>query len=193
MGAANREQIEKAFFRALTALLPSSATFGLTRVATIQAARDLYGTGSAPERAVTQAWDAVGVQERTTPTAAMLPNPAPPSTTSCTGVASPFWILGITVSAGSSSLQVTQWTWDFFDHTGALQDHEVLSPATFGQFFNQCGAAGSRVLAQTDACTAVCVDLRGDTSGSTEITFSAIDDAGRPLTFRTGRTSLAAR
>jgi Zn-dependent metalloprotease len=28
---------------------------------TIQAARDLYGVGNAPERAVTQAWTAVGV------------------------------------------------------------------------------------------------------------------------------------
>ena len=193
VGAANREQIEKAFFRALTMLLPSSATFALARAATIQAARDLYGAGSAPERAITQAWDAVGVQERTTPTAAMLPNPAAPGTTSCTGAASPFWILGITVSAGSSSLQITQWTWDFFDHTGARQDHEMLSGTTFGQVFNQCGAGSSRVLAQTDACSAFCVDLRGDTSGTTEITFTALDDAGRPLTFSTGRTSLAPR
>ena len=60
----------RSFFRALTALMPSSSTFALTRVATIQAARDLYGAGSAAERAITQAWDAVGVQERTAPTAA---------------------------------------------------------------------------------------------------------------------------
>ena len=46
VGAGNREQIEKAFFRALTSLMPSSSTFALTRVATIQAARDLYGAGS---------------------------------------------------------------------------------------------------------------------------------------------------
>jgi Zn-dependent metalloprotease len=193
VGPANREQIERAFFRALTVLLPSSATFALTRSATIQAARDLYGAGSAPERAITQAWDAVGVVERTAPTAALLPNPAAPSTATCTGVASPFWMLGVTVSAGSSTLQITQWTWDFFDHTGALQHHEVLSASLFGQVFNQCGAASSRVLAQTDACVAFCVDLLGDTSGSTQITFSALDDAGRPVTFTTGRTTLAPR
>ena len=34
-------QVEKAFFRALTVLMPSGSTFALTRVATIQAARDL--------------------------------------------------------------------------------------------------------------------------------------------------------
>ena len=44
-----------------TLLLPSNATFSIARAATIQAARDLYGTASAPERAITQAWMAVGV------------------------------------------------------------------------------------------------------------------------------------
>ena len=61
VGAANREQIEKVFFRAFTSMLPTNATFALAREATIQAARDLYGAGSNAERAVTQAWTAVGV------------------------------------------------------------------------------------------------------------------------------------
>jgi thermolysin len=61
VGAANREQVEKVFYRAFVFLLPSSATFSTARAATIQAARDLYGVGSAAERAVTQAWTAVGV------------------------------------------------------------------------------------------------------------------------------------
>lgn len=61
VGAANREQIEKVFFRAFTVLLPSSATFSVARAATIQAARDLYGANSSAERAITQAWTAVGV------------------------------------------------------------------------------------------------------------------------------------
>ena len=62
VGAANREQIERVFYRAFVFLLPASATFSTARAATIQAARDLYGVNSAPERAVTQAWTAVGVQ-----------------------------------------------------------------------------------------------------------------------------------
>ncbi len=61
VGAANREQIEKVFYRAFVFLLPSNATFAMARATTIQAARDLYGVGGAPERAVTQAWTAVGV------------------------------------------------------------------------------------------------------------------------------------
>ena len=61
VGAANREQIEKVFYRAFTLLMPSNATFSVARAATLQAARDLYGAGSAPERAVGDAWSAVGV------------------------------------------------------------------------------------------------------------------------------------
>ena len=61
VGVANREQIEKTFYRAFTQLMPSNATFSVARTVTIQAARDLYGAGSAVERAVTQAWTAVGV------------------------------------------------------------------------------------------------------------------------------------
>jgi bacillolysin len=61
VGAANRAQIEKVFYRAFVLLLPSNATFSTARSATIQAARDLYGNSSAAERAVTEAWTAVGV------------------------------------------------------------------------------------------------------------------------------------
>jgi bacillolysin len=61
VGAANREKIEKVFFRAFTQLLPASATFSIAREATLQAARDLYGAGSDVERAIGQAWTAVGV------------------------------------------------------------------------------------------------------------------------------------
>jgi thermolysin len=74
VGPANREQIEKVFYRTFTTLLPRSATFSMARIASVQAARDLYGAGSAVERAVTQAWDAVGVTNTSSnpPT-----NPAP--------------------------------------------------------------------------------------------------------------------
>jgi thermolysin len=61
VGAANREQIEKVFYRAFVFLLPANATFSTARAATIQAARDLYPTNAAVANAVTQAWTAVGV------------------------------------------------------------------------------------------------------------------------------------
>jgi bacillolysin len=61
VGAANREKIEKVFYRGFTQFLPANATFSTARAATLQAARDLYGTGSDVERAIEQAWTAVGV------------------------------------------------------------------------------------------------------------------------------------
>jgi Zn-dependent metalloprotease len=61
VGSANREQIEKVFYRGFTQLLPANATFAMAREATLQAARDLYGSGGAVEAAVSQAWTAVGV------------------------------------------------------------------------------------------------------------------------------------
>jgi bacillolysin len=61
VGGANREQIEKVFYRAFTQLMSANSNFAVARAATIQAARDLYGAGNAPERAVMQAWTAVGV------------------------------------------------------------------------------------------------------------------------------------
>jgi Zn-dependent metalloprotease len=63
VGAANREQIEKVFYRAFVFLMPSDASLGTARAATVQASRDLYGATSAAERAVTQAWAAVGVHQ----------------------------------------------------------------------------------------------------------------------------------
>jgi Zn-dependent metalloprotease len=61
VGGANREQIERVFYRAFTQMLPANATFSVARAATLQSARDLFGANSAAERALTQAWTAVGV------------------------------------------------------------------------------------------------------------------------------------
>jgi thermolysin len=62
VGAANRVQIEKIFYRAFTQLMPSNANFSMARAITLQAAQDLFGSGSAPYNAVRDAWTAVGVQ-----------------------------------------------------------------------------------------------------------------------------------
>jgi thermolysin len=61
VGQANRDQMERVFYRAFTQLMPSDSTFATARAATIQAARDLFGNNSPAERAVMQAWTAVGV------------------------------------------------------------------------------------------------------------------------------------
>jgi Zn-dependent metalloprotease len=61
VGSANREQMERIFYRAFTQMLPANARFTTARAATIQAARDLFGANSPAVTAVTQAWTAVGV------------------------------------------------------------------------------------------------------------------------------------
>lgn len=62
VGAANRVSIDRVFYRAWVYLLTADGTFADARAATLQSARDLYGSGSTAERAMTQAWDAVGVR-----------------------------------------------------------------------------------------------------------------------------------
>lgn len=61
VGFANREQIEKVYYRAFTQLMPAGTNFSQAREITLQAARDLYGAGGAVERAIAEAWSAVGV------------------------------------------------------------------------------------------------------------------------------------
>ena len=60
VGAANREQIERVFFRAMTELMPSSATFTIAPAVLFQSARDLFGDNSSVTTAVLQALLAVG-------------------------------------------------------------------------------------------------------------------------------------
>jgi Zn-dependent metalloprotease len=62
VGAANRAQIEKVFFRAMTQLMPNNANLQTAAAAVIQASVDLYGAGSAVTQAVTQAMTAVGLR-----------------------------------------------------------------------------------------------------------------------------------
>jgi thermolysin len=61
VGGANREQIERVFYRGFTTYLSHFPTFADARRATLQAAGDLYGESSAAYRAVRDAWTAVGV------------------------------------------------------------------------------------------------------------------------------------
>jgi hypothetical protein len=120
----------------------------------------------------------------------MLPNPAAGTSATCGGAA-PSWQLFLTVSAGASNLRVTQWQFEDFDTAGRSLGVEALSAATFAQFFNQCGPGSSSIQAQSDVCSAICTAFGGGrTSGTTQASFTAIDEAGRTLTFSTARVAL---
>lgn len=61
VGLANRERMERVFYRAFVYFLGATSSFHDARVATIQAATELYGSASLDVTAVTDAWTAVGV------------------------------------------------------------------------------------------------------------------------------------
>ncbi|MFF8318680.1 M4 family metallopeptidase [Streptomyces bobili] len=56
-----REKLGKIWYRALTVYMTSSTNYAGARTATLNAARDLYGAGSAEQNAVAAAWSAVNV------------------------------------------------------------------------------------------------------------------------------------
>ena len=61
VGGANRHDVETAFFRAMTDLMPSSPHIGQAALAILQSAADLFGPDSATYQAIGQALLAVGL------------------------------------------------------------------------------------------------------------------------------------
>jgi Zn-dependent metalloprotease len=61
VGAANRAQIERAFFRAMNLLMPNVPSMQIAALAVAQSASDLFGANSAPAAAIRQAMQAVGL------------------------------------------------------------------------------------------------------------------------------------
>jgi len=56
-----RDAAGRIWYRALTVYMTSSTSYSGARTATLNAARDLYGAGSAQQNAVAAAWSAVSV------------------------------------------------------------------------------------------------------------------------------------
>ena len=56
-----RAKAEKIWYRAITTYMTSGTNYAGARVATLNAASDLYGASSAERNAVATAWTAVGV------------------------------------------------------------------------------------------------------------------------------------
>jgi hypothetical protein len=120
-----------------------------------------------------------------------MPDPAPGSSAQCGGVR-PSWLMALTVSAGDANLRMTNWHADYYDAGGRQLTPDDGDGANFAAFFGSCGPRSDRILAQTDACAAFCVNLEGATSGSTQFTFHAVDDSGRAITLTTPRVTLLA-
>ena len=100
--------------------------------------------------------------------------------------------MGITFSAGDANLRITNWRGDYYDGDGRQLTPDSGDGANFAASFGSCGPRSDRILAQTDACAAICVNLEGATRGSTQFSFSAVDDSGRTITLTTPRVTLLA-
>lgn len=193
VGSANREQIERIFYRAFTTMLPSSATFYLARVATIQSARDLYGAGSAAERAITGAWNAVGV---TSPAAAVTNSFSPRSVTAsslaCSGATTtPSFTFRLSLREFQQvGYTVSSFTMFLFDAQGRELSEQQFNAATFRSLFNQCQAGSTRIGAGATACATLCTSLAGRSTGYAQFTFFGIDDNGNTGIFDTDYVSL---
>lgn len=61
VGSQNREQVERAFFRAMTQLMPNAPSQSTAALAVYQASIDLYGAASPTTQAIAQAMVAVGL------------------------------------------------------------------------------------------------------------------------------------
>jgi bacillolysin len=180
VGPANREQIEKVFYRAFTLLMPSASSFATARAATIQAARDLYGSGGAVERAITQAWDAVGVFPQATITFSFSPSPAT-ARTQCGTLTPPCWAFRTTVQESSGiGFTVTSTTAGFFD---SGQNLIGTASIPFSQVFTSCGAGSSRIAPRASACADIVFGLGGRSSGFIAFRLEGRDDNGVTLSF----------
>ena len=62
VGSANRHQVERAFFRSMTHLMPARTSFRMTAAVIRQSAVDLFCAGSATHLAIDQALNAVGLR-----------------------------------------------------------------------------------------------------------------------------------
>jgi hypothetical protein len=157
VGAANRDQIEKTFFRAFTVYMSQSAGFVTARLATLQAARDLYGTGSSVDRAVSQAWEAVGVPDPSVINV-IRPDPLPANT-----------LAPWTINFGGSSANVGLFQVNLTGFDPGANDLDIYLTTT------SCGGASLR-----QRPTASCVLAKSDSADSWE-TASVLVRGGQQL------------
>jgi bacillolysin/thermolysin len=191
VGPANREQIERIFYRAFAFLLPSSANFITARAATIQAARDLYGAGSRAERAVTQAWDAVGVIPRAAVEVEFWPNPVR-STRDCSTITPPCWGFVASLLTPPSAYIVNTFDLNFYDAAGNAIGTSRFDSNGFVAFFNDCGPGSVRLGPNFEACSWLVAGLGGRSSGAIQFVLRGTREDGTRLDVASSRLALLA-
>jgi thermolysin len=192
VGGANREQIERVFYRAFTSMLPSSANFFQARQATIQSARDLFGAGSPAERAVTQAWEAVGVRTQAGRIGFLFDPepPVPPAPAGACALPAPNFEFAVAaVEIAGVGFTVSASTVRFYNAAGALSSTQAFD---FAQLFDGCGPGSNRIPPAGFTCAFVCVAFGGAPGGLVDFTLSGVDDLGNQATFTSPRLRFGA-
>jgi Zn-dependent metalloprotease len=180
-------------FRALTVYMTPNTDYAAARVATIQAAQDIYGGCSPEVIATTKAWYAVGVGPdfSATVTASFTAD----VTSSCT--------LPLTVNFNNTSTNVSNATWDFGDATTSTvysPTHTYNNPGTYNVSVSVNSTCGSDSVMQTSyitinppsaptgvdqsSCASATFNLTG--TGSGNLAWFANSTGGTPLA--TGNT-----
>ena len=177
VGAVNRAQIEKIFYRAFTLMLTPNASFLRARLTTIQSARDLYEAGSAAERAVTEAWDAVGVFPQGQTSTTFSPNPVPASSTNACGeYGVPAWHYTINVKeTGGLGITINSTILEWYTPNGSFW-YEATSAAMEGRRIPALGSVQERW------CWG-----GGTQVGALVYIWSGTDDGGREFSYRSPR------
>lgn len=114
------------------------------------------------------------------------PNPVPKSAQPCGGSSPPSWFCNATImETAGIGINISRFTWDFYDSAGNLFSTQTNSSNDFPAFFNQCGAGSTRIPANGRVCGSWCISFFGAlNSGSVIMTFYGTDDNGNQVSFR---------
>lgn len=118
------------------------------------------------------------------------PNPVPKSAQSCRG-SSPSWFYSATIMENAGiGINISRFTWDFYDSAGNLYLTQTNSSSDFAAFFNKCWPGGTRIPANGRACGSLCISAGALNSGSVIMTFFGADDNGNQVSFSSSRLVL---
>lgn len=133
---------------------------------------------------------------RGSPTSANLaitftPNPPPKATPGCSGSSSSWLYTATLTETTGIGINISKFTWDFYDATGNLFSTQTNNSGDFSAFFNDCGAASTRIAPNGRACGNLCISFGGaPISGSVVMTFYGTDDRGNKVIFASSRLRL---
>lgn len=119
------------------------------------------------------------------------PNPASKTNQAC-GTQRPSWFFTATlIETAGIGINITRFTWDFYDDTGNLLSTQTNSSGDFSAIFTDCGVGSIRIAPGGRACGNQCISFGGvPSSGAVIMTFYGTDDRANPVIFASSRLKL---